>query len=54
MTSNFDSWGGAFPGFLILNTKKIQGLSTQVKECGHQFVGADERLDEVMGFPPHP
>jgi hypothetical protein len=45
---NFDSWGGAFPGFLILNNKKIGGLSTQVKlyiyshECGHQFVGADE------------
>lgn len=45
---NFDSWGGAFPGFLILNTKKIAGLSTQVKlyvyshECGHQFIGADE------------
>jgi hypothetical protein len=45
---NFDSWGGAFPGFLILNNKKIKGLSTQVKlyiyshECGHQFIGADE------------
>ncbi|MBM3543668.1 MAG: hypothetical protein FJX44_04050 [Alphaproteobacteria bacterium] len=44
----FDSWGGAFPGFLILNTNKISGLTTQVKlyiyshECGHQFVGADE------------
>jgi hypothetical protein len=22
MNSNFSSWGGAFPGFLILNTKK--------------------------------
>ena len=48
LTTNFDSWGGAFPGFLILNTKKINGLSTQVKlyiyshECGHQFIGADE------------
>ncbi|MGV1014315.1 MAG: hypothetical protein ACOYB4_05025 [Methyloceanibacter sp.] len=48
LNPNFDSWGGAFPGFLILNTKKISGLSTQVKlyiyshECGHQFVGADE------------
>jgi hypothetical protein len=45
---NFDSWGGAFPGFVILNTKKISGLTTQVKlyiyshECGHQFEGADE------------
>ena len=43
LNPNFDSWGGAFPGFLILNNKKISGLSTQVKlyiyshECGHQF-----------------
>jgi len=48
LNPNFDSWGGAFPGFLILNTKKIHGLNTQVKlyiyshECGHQFIGADE------------
>jgi hypothetical protein len=48
LNPNFDSWGGAFPGFVILNTRKISGLSTQVKlyiyshECGHQFVGADE------------
>lgn len=48
LNPNFDSWGGAFPGFLILNAKKITGLSTQVKlyiyshECGHQFEGADE------------
>ena len=44
----FHSWGCAFPGFLILNTKKLDGLPTPVKlylyfhECGHQFVGADE------------
>jgi hypothetical protein len=48
LNPNFDSWGGAFPGFVILNTKKISGLTTQVKlyiyshECGHQFVGANE------------
>ena len=48
LNPNFDSWGGAFPGFVILNTKKISGLSTAVKlyvyshECGHQFIGADE------------
>ncbi len=48
LNPNFDSWGGAFPGFLILNNNKISGLTTQVKlyiyshECGHQFVGADE------------
>jgi hypothetical protein len=52
----FVSWGGAFPGFLILNTKKIQGLSTQVKlyvynhECGHQFVGADETKADLFAI----
>src|SRR5262249_38881147 len=56
MNSNFDSWGGAFPGFLILNTKKIEGLSTQVKlyiyshECGHQFVGADETQADLFAI----
>jgi hypothetical protein len=48
LNSNFDSWGGAFPGFVILNTKKIEGLTTAVKlyvyshECGHQWEGPDE------------
>jgi hypothetical protein len=56
MNSNFISWGGAFPGFLILNTKKIQGLSTQVKlyvynhECGHQFVGASETKADLFAI----
>jgi hypothetical protein len=45
LTSNFVSWGGAFPGFLILNSKKMQSLSTQVKlyvynhECGQPVRG---------------
>jgi hypothetical protein len=39
LNPRFDSWGGAFPGFVILNTKKIEGLSTQVKLY---IVGADE------------
>ncbi|HVQ11327.1 MAG TPA: hypothetical protein VMS19_05435 [Methyloceanibacter sp.] len=53
---NFDSWGGAFPGFLILNDKKINGLSTQVKlyiyshECGHQFIGADETKADLFAI----
>jgi hypothetical protein len=48
LNPNFNSWAGAFPGFMILNTKKLDGLSTPVKlflyshECGHQFVGVDE------------
>ena len=56
LNSNFNSWGGAFPGFLILNTKKIQGLSTQVKlyaynhECGHQFVGANETKADLFAI----
>jgi hypothetical protein len=56
LNPNFDSWGGAFPGFLILNTKKIQGLSTQVKlyiyshECGHQFIGASETKADLFAI----
>jgi hypothetical protein len=56
LNPNFDSWGGAFPGFLILNNKKISGLSTQVKlyiyshECGHQFVGADETKADLFAI----
>ena len=56
LNPNFDSWGGAFPGFLILNTKKIGGLSTQVKlyiyshECGHQFIGADETKADLFAI----
>jgi hypothetical protein len=43
-----DSWGGAFPGYLILNPTMLKGLPTKVKlyvyyhECGHQFVGGSE------------
>jgi len=56
LNPNFDSWGGAFPGFVILNTKKISGLSTQVKlyiyshECGHQFEGADESKADLFAI----
>jgi hypothetical protein len=56
LNPNFDSWGGAFPGFVILNDKKISGLSTQVKlyiyshECGHQFIGADETKADLFAI----
>jgi hypothetical protein len=56
LNPNFDSWGGAFPGFMILNNKKIIGLSTQVKlyiyshECGHQFEGADETKADLFAI----
>ncbi len=56
LNPDFDSWGGAFPGFMILNNKKITGLSTQVKlyiyshECGHQFEGADETKADLFAI----
>ena len=56
LNPTFDSWGGAFPGFLILNTAKIRGLSTQVKlyiyshECGHQFIGASETKADLFAI----
>jgi hypothetical protein len=56
LNPNFDSWGGAFPGFLILNNKKMSGLSAQVKlyiyshECGHQFIGADETKADLFAI----
>jgi hypothetical protein len=45
LNPNFDSYSGAFPGFIILNTKRLSGLSTVVKlysyfqGCGYQSVG---------------
>jgi hypothetical protein len=56
LNDNFDSWGGAFPGFLILNITKITGLSTAVKlyiyshECGHQFIGPDETKADLFAI----
>ena len=56
LNPNFDSWGGAFPGFLILNNKKMNGLNAQVKlyiyshECGHQFIGADETKADLFAI----
>ena len=46
--AKLDSWGGSFPGYLILNPTRLEGLATPVKfyvyyhECGHQFVGRSE------------
>jgi len=46
--AKLDSWGGSFPGYLIINPDRLKGLATPVKfyvyyhECGHQFVGASE------------
>ena len=44
---NFESWSGAYPGYIILNTKKIADLPSAVKyyvyaqACGYQFVGRE-------------
>lgn len=52
---NFESWGGAYPGYLILNPKRMKGLPTPVKlfiyshECGHQFIGRDEGAADCFG-----
>ncbi|MGI9383197.1 MAG: hypothetical protein ACR2PO_08580 [Methyloligellaceae bacterium] len=51
---NFSSWGGAYPGFVILNPKRLKGLATPVKlyvyahECGHQFIGRDEEAADCF------
>ena len=51
---NFASWGGAYPGYLILNPNKLDGLATVVKlfiyahECGHQFIGRDEQAADCF------
>ena len=50
----FASWGGAYPGYLILNPKRMAGLNTTVKlfiyahECGHQFIGRDEQAADCF------
>ncbi len=52
----FDSWGGAYPGFLIWNPVMTAKLPTVVKlyifshECGHQFVGRDEKAADCFAI----
>ncbi len=51
----FESWGGAYPGYLILNPDRLKGLPTAVKlfvyahECGHQFIGRNESAADCFG-----
>jgi hypothetical protein len=46
--SGLDDYGAAYPGFIILNLKRLEKVTTAVKlwtyahECGHQFRGPDE------------
>lgn len=56
MDPNFDSWGGAYPGFIILNPRRLEGLSPTIKfyvyahECAHQFVGRDEAAADCFAM----
>ena len=49
-----DDYGAAYPRFLILNPKKLEGLATPVKlwifshECAHQFRGPDEKTADCF------
>ena len=51
---NFIDFGGAYPGFLILNMRKIKRLPRAVQfyvfahECGHQFRGQDEEAADCF------
>lgn len=51
----FESWGGAYPGYLILNPDRLKSLPTPVKlfvyahECGHQFIGRNEEAADCFG-----
>lgn len=49
-----DDYGAAYPGFLIMNPKYLDKVSTPVKqwiyahECGHQFRGPDEETADCF------
>lgn len=52
--SQLDDFGAAYPGFLILNPRLLNKVSTPVKlwiyahECGHQFRGPDEETADCF------
>jgi hypothetical protein len=52
--NRLDDYGAAYQGFVILNPKLLEGVSTAVKlwtyahECGHQFRGPDEELADCF------
>ena len=54
LDNNLDDYGAAYPGFLILNPKLMNRVSTPVKlwiyahECGHQFRGPDEETADCF------
>lgn len=51
---NLDDYGAAYPGFLIMNPRLLERVSTPVKrwifahECGHQFRGPDEETADCF------
>ncbi len=52
--TQLDDYGAAYPGFLIMNPKLLDKVSTPVKqwifahECGHQFRGPDEETADCF------
>lgn len=52
--SQLDDYGAAYPGFLIMNPRLLDRVSTPVKqwiyahECGHQFRGPDEETADCF------
>ena len=56
--AKFESWGGAYPGYLILNPDRLKGLPTAVKlfvyahECGHQHpsISRNEEAADCFGI----
>ena len=54
LDSQLDDYGAAYPGFLILNPRLMNKVSTPVKlwifahECGHQFRGPDEETADCF------
>ena len=51
---SLDDYGAAYPGFLILNPRLLDKVSTPVKmwiyalDCGHQFRGPDEETADCF------
>lgn len=52
--NTLDDYGAAYPGFLIMNPRLLDKVSTPVKqwiyahECGHQFRGPDEETADCF------
>lgn len=54
VNEQLDDYGAAYPGFLIMNPKLLNRVSTPVQlwiyahECGHQFRGPDEETADCF------